>query len=107
MREGLRTGKTRSLSSIKERTLHSAGGIFLGSSTEEVREQLELFSGDEPGTRTRNWAIFEVRLPENHPLLQDYEGYTYTTRDIPPQYLKLIHRDSTMFKYLKELYEHK
>ena len=94
-------GRSKAFSGESEST---SNAIFLGSDINECRLQLDLFVGDEPGTRVRNWAIFEVHLPANYPIREDYEGYLYTTKPIPPRYLKLIFRDTEWRKRVQEEY---
>ena len=102
LKEGLVPGGySKALSSASELT---SNAIFLGSDINECRLQLDLFGGDEPGTKVRNWAIFEVHLPANYPIREDYEGYLYTTKPIPPRYLKLIYRDTEWRKRTLEEY---
>jgi len=94
-------GYSKAFSSESELTDNA---IFLGSDINECRLQLDLFGGDEPGVRVRNWAIFEIHLPANYPIREDYEGYLYTTKPIPPRYLRLIFRDSVWRKERLEEY---
>lgn len=101
--EGLRPGSPRAFASKEER--ETVGEVvFLARDIDEARLQLDLLAGDEPGTRVRNWAIFEVSLPKGWPLEEDYEGYLYTTKSIPPEYLRLAVRDSTRRKQMLEAY---
>ena len=103
LREGLIPGgRSKAFSSESE---HTSNAIFLGGDIDECRLQLDLFGGDEPGTRVRNWAIFEVHLPANYPIREDYEGYLYTTKPIPPKYLGLVFRDSVWRKRVLEEYD--
>jgi len=102
---GLVPGSLRSFSSEAERKAVGRA-IFLARSWEEARMQLDLFGGDEPGVRVRNWAIFRVSLPEGHTLLEDYEGYLYTTLPIPPSRLELVWTDTAWRKKMLEEYGH-
>jgi len=102
LKEGLIPGgRSKAFSGESELT---SGTIFLGSDIDECRLQLDLFAGDEPGVRVKNWAIFEVHLPANYPIREDYEDYLYTTKPIPPRYLRLVFRDSVWRKKMLEEY---
>jgi len=104
-KEGLVPGSSRSLSSTAEREA-VGDAVFLARCTEEARMQLDLFGGDEPGLKIRNWAMFEVTLPDGFSLLEDYEGYLYATRPIPPDCLRLVYTDTAWRKKVLEEYGH-
>lgn len=77
--------------------------IFLGSSEEECLYNLWNTRANNPEDvqRFRGWAIFEVSLPPDWPLLEDEYGFTYTSEAIPPRYLRLLRSDLTIRKVMK------
>jgi len=101
LKEGLKGSTRKVLGTEKENT---RGKIFLGEDPEDCRLQLDI-SGPYSGI-VHNWGILEIDLPKDYPLKEDDFGFIYTTRNIPPECLRVWSRDSQwkreLLKRLKE-----
>ena len=89
LKEGLKVSTRKVMSASWE---PSKGRIYLGSRPEECWKQLDI-SGPYVDV-VSNWALLAVSLPQGHPVYEDDEGYLYTTKNIPPNYLRVYHRDT-------------
>ena len=94
LRYGLRTGQKGTLSRSQEKS--SSRRISIGATEAEcwVQVDLNLFMEDSASTENINWALFELTLPNGWPVAQDYAGYLYTTKMIPPNQIRLLYKDS-------------
>jgi len=99
--QGLVPGQPLGFASEVEGT---TGKVFLGRSTEECREQFNLFGGNEPGLRVKDWALLRVDLSEDWPLLRDGWDYLYTVKAIPPRFITVIYESER--KYLRNQLGH-